>query len=165
MSKIFALMLCALIQMTNYAFAQSGMGTDILRGGWNAITQQSDPFNPKARRVIQISKSDFTFRCGEISMNIGTFRTEGFSFPAEIRYMIDDGAPVTKMGHYSTHLGGSNLITRNRYFSIKLTNEEVNAMKNARELQFAGHFGQMGWTTKWLFLDGFASAYEAMCNS
>lgn len=135
-----------------------------LSNGWMSLTEQSDPFNSSIVKIIQISKDGFTFRCGELNMSAPSYGYEGLSFFAELKYLIDGSAVVTKSGNYSTYLGGSDMVTDSRYYSFKMSTEDVTAMKNASSMKVAAKYGGGGWENKNINLMGFASAYSMMCN-
>ena len=135
-----------------------------LGNGWVGLTKQSDPFDKSAVEIIQMFKGNFTFRCGELNMSVGSYGFESLSFGAELQYVIDDNSPNSKKGKYSTYLGGSDLVTDSRYFSFKLTDTDVSGMKTGLTMKVAGKYGQVGWKTKSLDLKGFASAYSEMCG-
>ena len=131
---------------------------------WTGLAKQSDPFDKSKTEVIQIFKGSFTFRCGELNMKVSSYGFESLSFGAELKYMIDDQAPVEKNGRYSTYLGGSDMVTDSRYFSFKLSKSDVDAMKAGTSIKVAGKYSTTGWQTKELSLIGFTSAYNQMCK-
>ncbi|MBI2783089.1 MAG: hypothetical protein HYX64_03255 [Gammaproteobacteria bacterium] len=136
-----------------------------LGGGWVGLARQSDPFDTSKVEIIQMFKGDFTFLCGELNMKARESGFDGFSFDAQLKYVVDNQAPVDKRGKYSTYLSGSKMVTRDRYYSSKLSSEEVESIKSGNVLKVAGQFSTAGWETKSLDLAGFASAYERMCKS
>lgn len=135
-----------------------------LGGGWIGLAKQSDPFDTSKVQIVQMFKGDFTFRCGELNMEARGFGIDGFSFDAQVKYIVDDRAPVDKRGTYSSYLGGSRMVTRNSYYSVKLSFEEIESIKFGKVLKVAGQFSTSGWILKTVDLSGFASAYEKMCN-
>lgn len=135
-----------------------------LGGGWVALTEQSDPFDTSKKRILQISKQEFTVRCRDINFSAPSYGYESLSFGASIQYMVDGGEPIKREGKYSTYLGGSDLMTDSRYYSFRLDAETVNAMKAGLEMKMAGTRGS-GWTTKALDLTGFTKAYNRMCGA
>jgi len=136
-----------------------------LDGGWRGLAKQSDPFDTKRIEIIQIFKGDVTFLCGELNMKTKESGFDAFSFDAQLKYVVDEQAPVDKRGKYSTSLSGSKMVARNRYYSSKLSSEEVESIKFGKVLKVAGQFSTSGWETTSVDLTGFASAYEKMCNS
>ena len=135
-----------------------------LGSGWMSLTEQSDPFNSSIVKIIQISKGGFTFRCGELNMKVASYGYESLSFSAELKYLIDSNAVVTKTGKYSTYLGGSDLVTDSRYYSFKMSAEDVSAIKNGSSMKIAAKYGGGGWENKNINLVGFTSAYSMMCD-
>ena len=111
-----------------------------LGDGWMALATQSDPFDSSAVDIIQVSKGGFTFRCGQLNMEVASTGFDGMSFGAEIRYVIDGNQPKNKDGKFSTYLGGSDMVTDSRYFSFKLTQADIEAMKSWSEMKVAGKF-------------------------
>jgi hypothetical protein len=158
--------LVAALLMLSINTAQSQSTTDFrdLSGGWKAMTRQADPFDKTKIQIIQIFKGDFTFRCQEINMRVNSTGIDALSFDAELKYIVDDKDAVDKSGKYSTYLGGSNIVTRMKFYSAKISNSEVDAIKKGQNIKMAGKFGSSGWSTRELALDGFAEAYEAMCK-
>jgi hypothetical protein len=158
--------LVAVVLMLSMNAAQSQNSIDFkdLSGGWIAMTRQADPFDKTKTKVIQIFKENFVFRCEEINMKINSTGFDGLSFPAELKYVIDEQEPVDKTGSFSTYLGGSKTVTRSRYYSTRLSNKEIDALKNAQNLKVAGKLSSSGWTTGELALNGFAAAYDEMCK-
>lgn len=134
-----------------------------LGGGWIALTEQSDPFDTTKKRILHISKQEFTVRCRDINFSAPSYGYESLSFGASIQYMVDGGEPIKRKGKYSTYLGGSDLMTDSRYYSFRLDSETVNAMKAGLEMKMAGRWNK-DWTTKVLDLSGFKSVYERMCE-
>lgn len=112
-------------------------------------------FTPKTAsfasfEIASISKDDFTFRCGELNMEVSSYGFESLSFGADLKYMVDDQVPVEKNGQFSTYLGGSDMVTDSRYFSFKLSNSDVDAMKAGTSIKVAGKYSATGWQTKGL---------------
>lgn len=132
--------------------------------GWTGLTKQSDPFDASEVEVIQISKDSFTFRCGELNMEVSSYGFQSLSFGADLKYKIDDQAPIEKEGRFSTYLGGSDMVTDSRYFSFKLSKMDIDAMKEGDSMKVAGKYSSSGWQTKSLSLMGFTSAYNQMCK-
>ncbi len=148
----------------NEAAADESMKIRQLDQGWIGIAKQTDPFDSSKSEVFQITKSGFTFRCGELNMEVTSYGFESLSFEADLRYMVDDQAPVEKKGEFSTYLGGSDMVTDSRYFSFNLNKTDVEAMKAGDAIKVAGKYTNTGWQTKSLSLMGFTSAYNLMCN-
>jgi hypothetical protein len=146
------------------AAAADPMGIRQLGNGWIGLTKQSDPFDNSKVQVFQISKESFTFRCGELNMEAASYGFEGLSFDADLKYMIDDRAPVDKSGRYSTYLGGSDMITDSRYFSFSLNDADLEMIKAGSTMKVAGKYSNTGWQTKSVSLLGFTSAYSQMCR-
>lgn len=161
--SILAMTIASLISAA--AIASERPQVSQLGGGWTGLTRQSDPFDTSKVEIIQMFKDDFTFLCGELNMKTRGSGFDGFSFDAELKYVVDDQAPVDKGGKYSTYLGGSKMVTRDRYYSSKLSSEEVESIKSGKVLKVAGKFSTTGWETKSIELAGFSSAYERMCKS
>lgn len=148
----------------NEAAADNSMKIRQLDQGWIGLVKQTDPFDSSKSEVFQITKSGFTFRCGELNMEANSYGFESLSFGADLRYMVDDQAPVEKRGRFSTYLGGSDMVTDSRYFSFNLNGTDVEAMKAGNAIKVAGKYSSTGWQTKTLSLMGFTSAYNLMCN-
>jgi hypothetical protein len=163
-STWFCIVLASLMTVS-FSVEASGIGHKDFGSGWRGLTKQDDPFDKKKVEIIQISRGDFTFLCGEINMSVKTSGFDSFSFDAELKYIVDGQPPVEKRGRYSTYLSGSDMVTNSNYYSAKLSESEVDALKNGRVLKVAGRFSKdVGWTTKELALHGFTPAYNAMCN-
>lgn len=161
--SMFALAITALISTT--AIASERPQVNQLGGGWIGLAKQLDPFDTSKVEIFQMLKGDFTFLCGEINMKTRASGFDGFSFDAQLKYVVDDQAPVDKSGKYATYLGGSDMVTRDRYYSSKLSSEEVQSIKSGKVLKVAGKFSTSGWETKSIDLAGFSAAYEKMCKS
>lgn len=164
MNFFWKLITVVMLMSMTFAQGQSNIGVKNLGNGWKAITRQSDPFDKEKLQVIQIIKGDFIFRCSEINMNASSSGFDSIRLTAELKYIIDHQDAVDKTGSYSTYLGGSDLITQKRYYSTFLSNLEIESLKNSKRLKLAGQFSNIGWTTRELALNGFASAYEEMCK-
>jgi hypothetical protein len=144
--------------------ASAELKTKKLGSGWVAFVQQSDPFDTSKVTIVQIIKDKFTFRCGELNMSADSYGYESLSFGAEIRYLIDNHPAQDKKGKYSTYLGGSDLVTDSRYYSFKISKEDIDSMKSGNTMKVAGKYGSSGWQTESINLDGFTLAYSQMCN-
>lgn len=164
MTRIMNMVAVAILMTLSNAQAQDSLNVKDIGNGWKALTRQADPFDKSKIQIVQINKNQFTFRCNEINMDIGTGRFDGFSLSADIKYMIDDMGAVDKQGWFSSYLGGSDMITRSMYYYAYLSDTEIESLRNGRLLKMAGKFGSTGWTTAELRLDGFSSAYDAMCK-
>jgi hypothetical protein len=166
MIKLRVLVGMALWILMSTAQGESAVNVNSIGEGWQAITRQADPFDKTKTEIIQIKKGRFTFRCGEVNMSVSSSASgfDGFSFTAELKYIIDEQDVVDKTGKYSTYLGGSDFVTDDRIYSARISNEEVDSFKKGQILKLAGKFGAGGWTAKEVELDGFASAYGAMCK-
>lgn len=158
-SKVIPFILILTIINEAAAYTERKLGQ-----GWSALVEQSDPFDKEKLDIIQVMKSQFTFRCGELNMEVSSYGFESISFSADLQYMVDDQVPIEKTGMYSTYLGGSDMVTNSRYFSFDLSESDVNAMKVGSSVKVAGTYGSSGWETKTLNLMGFTSAYNSMCN-
>lgn len=134
-----------------------------LGSGWLGLATQSDPFDTSKYTIIQIKKDTFTFQCNECNFSPMSSGYDAFSFDAEIKYMVDDQSPVDKKGRYSTYLGGSDIVTDERYFSFRLTNKDIESFKKGNAVKVAGKWGD-GWETGSVSLIGFTSAYDQMCK-
>ena len=132
--------------------------------GWTAFTKQSDPFDSSKVKVIQVWKDSFIFRCNEINMKASSYGFESISFNATLKYIVDNNSPINKKGRYSTYLGGSDLVTDDRYYSFKLNKSDLDSLKNGNTIKVAGKFSSSGWFSKSLNLKGFTKAYNKMCN-
>ncbi|MEC8849138.1 MAG: hypothetical protein VYB93_07740 [Pseudomonadota bacterium] len=148
----------------NEAAADDSMKIRQLDQGWIGLAKQTDPFDSSKSEVFQITKSGFTFRCGELNMEVNSYGFESLSFGADLKYMVDDQSPVEKRGQFSTYLGGSDMVTDSRYFSFNLNRTDVEAIKAGNAMKVAGKYSNTGWQTKSLSLIGFTSAYNLMCN-
>lgn len=161
--SMLALVAVSLISETSIASERPQISQ--LGGGWIGVAKQSDPFDTSKVEIIQMFKGDFTFLCGELNMKARESGFDGFSLDAQLQYVVDDQAPVNKRGKYSTYLSGSKMVTRDRYYSFKLSSDEVDSIKTGKVLKVAGQFSHAGWEMKSIDLTGFASAYEKMCKS
>ena len=163
--KIVSCLLVMLVgsAINTVATADDSMKIRQMGNGWIGFAKQSDPFDTSKIEVFQISKGGFTFRCGELNMEVRSYGFEGLSFSADIRYMIDDQEPVEKRGRFSTYLGGSDMIIDSRYYSFNLNSVDVDAMKAGNAMKVAGKYSSTGWQTKDVSLMGFTSAYNQMC--
>lgn len=164
MINVYRFVVAVLLMSMNVAQGQVPYDFKDLGRGWRAVTKQVDPFDKTKIQIIQITKDEFTFRCEEINMKVYSGRADGFSYPAEIKYIVDDQDAVEKAGKYSTYLGGVGIVTSTKYYSSKLLTKEVETLKNGQNLKLAAKNSVSGWTTKELVLDGFASAYDEMCK-
>jgi len=135
-----------------------------LSDGWTAFTKQSDPFDSSKVEVIQIRKESFIFRCNEMNMEAPSYGFESLRFNANLKYVVDTNSPVDKKGGYSTYLGGSDLVTDNRYYYLKLSESDLDSFKKGNVVKVAGKYSNLGWFTKTLNLIGFTKAYNVMCN-
>ena len=87
----------ALIALTPIAaLASDNFVTKNLSNGWWELGQRSDPFDKSKMDIIQISKSDFTFRCNSLNFEVGNNYSEfdSFSFAVDIQFKIDDNEAV-----------------------------------------------------------------------
>jgi hypothetical protein len=163
--RVFAFVLVTFsLMVANKAIADSVTKSGNLGNGWISLTKQSDPFDSSKVKAFQIMKNSFTFRCGELNMEVNSYGFESLSFGADLKYVIDEQEPVDKQGRYSTYLGGSNMVTDSRYFSFRLNDEDIDAMKAGYTLKVAGKYSTTGWHTKTLNLVGFTAAYNQMCQ-
>lgn len=163
MKNFLALVVAFILMPMSITQAQSSLDVKDLGKGWVGLTQQVDPFDKTKVNVRQIIKEKFTFRCREINLEVRSGSFNGLNFSADLKYIIDEQEPVDKKGRYSTYLGGSDIVTRSRYFSSKLSNEEIDDFKSGKILKLAGRRGT-AWITSELKLDGFTEAYDAMCK-
>ncbi len=164
MKSAWSFVSVVLMLSMNAAQSQSSVDFKDLSGGWKAMTRQVDPFDRTKTKIIQIFKGNFIFRCEEINMSVSSTGFDGLSFPAELKYVIDEQEAIDKTGNFSTYLGGSKTITRSRYYSTRLSSKEIDALKNAQNIKMAGKYFSNGWTTGELGLEGFAPAYDEMCK-
>jgi hypothetical protein len=164
MKNVWSFVTVVLLLSINAAQGQGTLDHKEISGGWKVMTRQVDPFDKTKIQIIQIYKGDFTFRCQEINMKVNSTGIDALSFDAEVKYIVDDKDPLDKSGKYSTYLGGSNIVTRMKFYSAKISNSEVDEIKKGQNLKMAGKFGSSGWATRELALDGFSEAYEAMCK-
>ena len=136
-----------------------------LEHGWRGLTSQIDPFDISAVKVTQIYKDSFTFRCGELNVEISRFDYDfdSYSYNRNLKYIVDGNIPVEKTGVLSTYLGGSDLMTDDEYFSFKLNDADLDMFRKGNLLKVAGK-GWGGYVTKSLNLDGFTSSYSKMCD-
>ena len=152
------------IVVASPVFASDNLVTKNLGKGWWAIGERIDPFDKTKIKLIQISKSDFTFRCGTLNFEVGSTYSgfDGFSFKADIQFKVDDGEPVKRRGRYSTYLNGSDMVNDDRVFSVAIKDKDVVQMIRGNKLVAAGNFN--GWTSREVSLSGFTTAYKAMCD-
>lgn len=78
---------------------------------------------------------------------------------------IDNQSPLKRFAKYSTYIEGSDLLTRDRYYSFLLPAKITEELKKGNILKAAGKFlKQAGWSkTRNLNLLGFTKAYNKMC--
>lgn len=148
----------------SFCNANASANFQSLGNGWNALTKQSDPFDSSKVEIMQIYKGSFIFRCNEMNMKAPSYGFESLSFSANLKYVVDTNAPVDKKGGYSTYLGGSDLVTDDRYYYFKLSESDLKAFKKGNVVKVAGKYSSSGWFTKSLNLIGFTKAYNKMCN-
>jgi tetratricopeptide (TPR) repeat protein len=133
--------------------------------GWRAMTEQSDPFDTSKFKIRQIYKDIFTVQCNQISwLTASDVLFDSFSFPAEIKYMVDKGSSVDKIGSKSTYLGGSDMVNNDRYFSFTFDETDLTSFSKGKVLNLAGRISASGWETRTLDLSGFEVAYNQMCD-
>ena len=164
MKNVWSFVTVVLLLSMNAAHGQSTLDHKDVSGGWKVMTRQADPFHKTKVQIVQIYTGDFTFRCQEINMKVYSSGIDGLSFDAELKYIVDDKDAFDKSGKYSTYLGGSNIVTRMKFYSAKISNSEIDEIKKGQNLKMAGKFGSSGWSTRELALDGFAEAYDEMCK-
>lgn len=161
-------LLLTLVSIVAFTMSQPGFAGSVkikrLDYGWTAVAKQADPFDDSKLDIYEITKGSFTFRCNELNMSDGASVFESFSFRANLKYRVDDQAPVDKKGKYSTGLGGSDLVADSRYYSFRLGGPDIKALKAGNIAKVAAQFGSTGWTTKSLNLMGFTAAYNLMCS-
>ncbi len=86
--NIFVLItLCFLASSGSSVYAEIEVGR--LANGWMALVNQTDPFDSSIVDVHQVSKGNFTFRCGDLNMKVGSTGFDGMSFGADVKYVID----------------------------------------------------------------------------
>ncbi|MCE4937558.1 hypothetical protein, partial [Aliivibrio fischeri] len=105
--------------------------------GWRALIKQDDPFDSTKVKIIQITKNAFTFRCGELNMEVPSYGYESLSFTASVKYVVDGSSPVDRTGGYSTYLGGSDLMTDSRYYHFSLNDSDIKAFKKGNIVKVA----------------------------
>ena len=138
----YSLIIIALFGINRIAIADDEIKTKNMGKGWSALTRQIDPFDKSKIQITQIYKGDFTFKCGELNMEFDSYGFDGFSFSADIRYKITDSC----------------------YYSFKLNDSDITAMKAGNRIKVAGQYGKAGWESKNVSLIGFTSAYRRMCG-
>lgn len=133
--------------------------------GWWGFVKQVDPFDTSKVKTTQIWKGNFTFRCGELSVNISHSDSDydSYSYDRNIKYIVDEASTMNKTGTLSTYLGGSDLMTSSVYLSFKLSDEDIDMLKKGDVIKVAGETWG-GWVTDSLNLSGFNSTYSKMCN-
>lgn len=160
--------LCALVTLmigfVGVASASDSIKTKRFADGWNGLTTQTDPFDEQQTKLRLIYKESFTFTCGVLNVSVSSTGFESYSFPANIKYVIDDKPPVDRKGTYSTYHNGSSMVTNRRYYSFVLTTEDLAAIESGNTLKVAGKTIAGGWETKSLDLKGLNTAYGEMCN-
>jgi hypothetical protein len=156
-------LLLALMIISPLSYAD--LGFKDLGSGWRAMTQQSDPFDVSNTRIVQISKDSFFLTCNNLNWKeAGDFYFDGYSFDADIKYIIDGSSPVDKKGSKSTYLGGSDMVNDDRYFSFRFNETDLSALKKGKTLKVAGKTSSSGWQTTTLDLAGLEAAYDQMCK-
>ena len=148
MKKRILLSLIGLTTWVSNATANPNITFKDLEGGWKAMAQQTDPFDTTKVSIVQIFKGDFVLQCGSLNMRAEKSSYDSFSFPAKLKYVVDDHQPVDKSGTFSTYMQGSDMVTNSRYYSYKLNKHDISAMKNGDLIKVAGSFGSSGWMTK-----------------
>lgn len=140
---------------------QASTKVEFLDYGWIASKQQIDPFDTNKMRSVRISKDNFTFRCNELNFSAPSYGYTSLSISANIKYIVDDNYSIDKQGTFSTYLGGSDLLTDLRYYSFKLSSEDIMSFHKGNILKAAGNYSTE-WLTKTLDLKGFTKAYASM---
>ena len=151
------------VAMVTPQVATAGLSVVNLENGWRALASQTDPFDDTKIELGRLLKLNFTVNCRYF--NWKTMENAGFdsySLKASIKYRIGSDEPVTKDGKFSTYLGGTTLMTDDRYFSFEMTDEDIQNLKAEGGFQLAGQFG--GWRTVKSNLKGFATSYDEMCK-
>ena len=132
--------------------------------GWRAYVKFIDPFDSSKIKIEKIFKGDFVFDCRNINMSTGGGFYRSISFPAKIKYIVDERPIVDKRGTYSSYHSGNDLMNDSRYYSFKLDFLDVMSLKEGRTLKLAGKYGGNGWENKTLNLTGFKSMFDKMCS-
>lgn len=140
---------------------QASTKVEFLDYGWIASKQQIDPFDTNKMRSVRISKDNFTFKCNELNFSAPSYGYTSLSISANIKYIIDDNTPIDKQGTFSTYLGGSDLVSDTRYYSFKLSSDDIMSLKKGNLLKIAGKY-TTDWLTRELDLNGFTEAYDSM---
>lgn len=162
--KIKNLIALITIFTTSSVTANPTLSFQDLEGGWRAMSQQTDPFDTTKTSIVQIFKGDFILQCGSMNMKLKNSTYDSFSYPAKLKFVVDDNQPVDKNGTFSTYMEGSDLVTNHRYFFYKMNNNDVDQMKKGNLIKVAASLGSSGWMTKELSLIGFKNSYEQMCG-
>lgn len=136
---------------------------DSLGNGWHSFTRQVDPFDKSVKKIVFIRKGKFVFYCNSVNMSGPSYGYENLSFPADIRFIVDQSEPVKRPGKYSTYHNGSDVTTDSRYFSFRPTSDDIAAFKLGSKLKMAGKWAA-DWTSDELDLKGFTKAYREMCG-
>lgn len=156
---------CMLIGMlSGTATAKDSTSPKLFTDGWNGLTTQIDPFDEQQTNVVMIFKTGFYLTCGVLNVAVSSTGFESYSLPASIKYVVDANTPVAKKGMYSTYHDGSDMVTDSRYYSFKLTPEDLDNMRVGGTLKVAGKTLSGGWETKSLDLTGFGTMYSKMCS-
>ena len=137
-----------------------------LNNGWTAFAIQDDPFDTKKKKILHMSKGNFTFDCKHLNVENSSdyISYNGFSYSADMKYKTDKYDPINKKGTYSTYLNGSNIVTDDRVFSFKLYQEDIQIFKVSNSLTVAARaLVNDGWSTYTVSLKGCTAAYDKMC--
>ena len=137
-----------------------------LNNGWTAFAIQDDPFDTKKKKILHMSKGNFTFDCKHLNVENSSdyISYDGFNFSADMKYKTDKYDPVNKKGSYSTYYNGSDMINNRRVFSFKLSQEDIQIFKVSNSLTVAARaLVNDGWSTYTVSLKGFTAAYDKMC--
>lgn len=165
MNNQFLSAIMLLLTLTSNVSNAAEFKSEKIASGFRAMYQQSDPFDTASKKYISFSKDDFVFNCKQISFGeTGTYYHDSFSFPATVALKIDSNAAIQERGTYSTYQFGSDLINDDRMYSMRLTPEVIQQLKDGSTLQASGKFSSGGWTAFKLNLQGFTKAFNKVCQ-
>jgi hypothetical protein len=164
MRPIF-LMIVGILFLTVSMHASAEIGRMSLERGWTAWTKKDDPFDESKKSIFEIFKNDFHISCTKLSFPEHLdFSYNSFSYIASVMIKSDNQSPQKRYARWSTDIGGSKRLTRDRWYSFVLTAKIIEELKKGNILKASGKTSSTGWSkTRTLNLLGFTNAYNKMC--
>ena len=130
--------------------------------------KQSDPFDQSIQTTsiikgrFQVSYSgDWT----KFAMRVSEDHSYGsFGYQTnDILYSVDGGERIQRQGRYATSSEGFGIWSDWRWFSFRLSQTDVDILKEGKSLKMAGKaLGE--WYTETLDLSGFTQEFDTLCN-